>query len=114
MNFPVVIIDLRQPPIRARKMNGRKRAYLRGLLIRAQDGICAHCEKPLPAEWEHRSPDEPTLDHVQARSLGGSNDISNLLVKHRECNEAGGNRPPSKRDRKWQAIVAARLGLEAA
>jgi len=106
----VVILDFRTPrPPKCRRMKCADRRRKRDLLTWAQGGICAHCEEPLPQTWERLTWDEPTLDHVHPRSAGGGNEIANLLVKHRACNEAGGSRPPSRRDRKWQAIVQARL-----
>lgn len=100
-----VVVDLR-PKASASKMRSRDRRKYRALLYAAQGGICAHCEEPMPAEWAQNAPDMPTIEHVEARCRGGGNALSNLLLKHKACNEAGGNRPPSQRDRKWQAVVA--------
>ena len=37
-----------------------------------------------------------TVDHVIPRSQGGSNDISNLKLAHKRCNEARGDTPLGK------------------
>lgn len=106
----VLILDLRRAPRRRpARMKGPAKQRARALLTWAQGGVCAHCEEPLPTEWEVGAPDEPTIEHVVARSQGGGNELANLLMKHRACNESGGSRPPSRRDRKWQEIVQERL-----
>lgn len=100
-----VILDMRPRRRRPRTMkNARRREILR-LLIEAQGNLCAHCEQKLPTRWTQANGRAPTIEHVVPWSKGGSNAIANLLVKHKMCNEAGGCRPPSRRDRKWQMIV---------
>lgn len=67
-----------------------------------QEGLCAICGEPMPdnrfdmaharlwAKWR------PTIDHIQPRSRGGSNDISNLQLTHGICNKRKGNTLPKK------------------
>jgi len=102
-----IIVDLRRRKKHRIAQNVRNAARER--LMLAQGGICAHCEEPFPEVYEPNRPDSPTIEHVMPVSRGGKSTIDNLLLKHGACNEACGNAPPSKRDRKWQAIVAAAL-----
>jgi hypothetical protein len=50
----------------------------------------------------------PTFDHFIPRSKGGTFHIGNGLLKHRRCNTARGNQPPSGCDRIWREVVHAR------
>ena len=40
-------------------------------------------------------PSDVTIDHIQPRSRGGSNDPSNLVVACRDCQNAKGDKPLS-------------------
>ena len=58
---------------------------------------CFYCMrklgKPVPAnrlDW-----DSPTIDHVKARSAGGTDDTENLVRVCWGCNHAKGGMPPS-------------------
>lgn len=44
--------------------------------------LCEYCHSP-----EYLSPDRFTLDHLQPQSLGGSDDLNNLALACRRCNE---------------------------
>lgn len=70
-----------------------------------RDGlVCQICFKPTNPDDYRRSRgrdgrrvflagvDYPTLDHIQPRSKGGSDDPDNLRVAHFSCNGARGNR----------------------
>lgn len=110
MNVRPVVVDLRPRPKSPGKRVRDKKAK-RDLLLKAQGNICAHCEKPFPFTWAPNDPDMPTLEHVEPRTTGGRASLDNLLLKHKRCNEYCGARPPSGRDRKWQAIVQRYLAV---
>ncbi len=48
--------------------------------------LCEYCHSP-----EYLSPDRFTLDHIQPRSLGGSDDSNNLALACHRCNERRSN-----------------------
>lgn len=61
-----------------------------------QGGICALCNKPMPAKradlahatlWKKW---RPTFDHVKARGRGGSDTADNLQLAHAICNKRKG------------------------
>ena len=70
-----------------------QRALQREVLFRQQRGLCAECgcQMVLPPK-HHRGGMVPlaknaaTLEHKLARSLGGSDEISNLAVTCHGCN----------------------------
>jgi hypothetical protein len=81
-------------------------------LFWAQHGRCAGCNDFMDPEAAPPSPEYPTLDHVIPRSRGGTHEIGNLLLKHRRCNDAKADAPPTVHDLAWQAWVADRLALQ--
>jgi len=46
--------------------------------------VCGICKKPIAYK-------EANLDHIQPRSLGGGNELSNLQLAHFKCNSEKGN-----------------------
>lgn len=53
---------------------------------------CALCDgllAPLDADPNH--PLYRSIDHIRPKSKGGTNELSNLRVAHRHCNELRGN-----------------------
>lgn len=53
---------------------------------------CALCDgllAPLDADPNH--PLYRSIDHIRPKSKGGTNELSNLRVAHRRCNELRGN-----------------------
>lgn len=94
-------------------MNKNARRYLnhRRRLRLAQGGLCAGCADPLPGEGKRspRSPLYPTFDHVVPRSRGGRRNLDNGLLKHKRCNEAKGDAPPTGCDLVWLGAVRARM-----
>ena len=48
-------------------------------------------------------PDEMTVDHVKPKARGGSNDVSNLAVACRSCNQSKGDRSPLR----WASDILA-------
>jgi 5-methylcytosine-specific restriction endonuclease McrA len=58
---------------------------VREQVIVRDGGVCQYCS---------RRPRKPTVDHMQPVSLGGTNDMSNLVVACRRCNSIKCNRMP--------------------
>jgi 5-methylcytosine-specific restriction endonuclease McrA len=85
----------------------------RRALRSAQRSICAGCGEHLPSarRVKRHHPDYPTFDHFVPRSQGGGRTLDNGLLKHRRCNQARGNRPPTGCDRLWRETVRAWLAL---
>jgi 5-methylcytosine-specific restriction endonuclease McrA len=73
--------------------NWRERGYdatydaNRKLVVR-HETHCWVCGELVDKTLSGRHPDGPTIDHVIARSRGGTNDISNLRLAHQRCNNA--------------------------
>lgn len=89
----------------------QRRARMRQLHL-LQDGLCAHCwtgvhHPEAPGRPARNAFLEASLDHVVARSRGGSNLLTNLLLTHRGCNEdrSDGELPEPAR-RMWQRNIA--------
>jgi 5-methylcytosine-specific restriction endonuclease McrA len=64
---------------------GRVRKGMRGSVLEAFGNRCAGCRKEL-------SPGEATMDHIVAKSEGGSTDLLNLQPLCLECNQKKANR----------------------
>jgi 5-methylcytosine-specific restriction endonuclease McrA len=62
------------------------RDRLRAYVIRRDDGIC----------WICGGRGATTVDHLTPRSLGGSDDPSNLAAAHAHCNYSRGAAPPAR------------------
>lgn len=58
----------------------------------AQNGLCAWCHKPMPADRSQLH-----SDHAVPKSKGGSDDDRNRLLMHASCNLSKGTRPLSSR-----------------
>lgn len=67
----------------------RAKARLRAALAREQNGKCFYCHLRLH--------DDVTLEHVRARSRGGSNAWKNLAATHARCNSLVGSLPVSEK-----------------
>lgn len=89
-------------------------------LFDIQGGRCAFCDKVMihpdvareerPFGCTTPRPDDPTLEHVAAKSQMGSDVITNLLLAHFRCNKARGNGPlPESARIMWKAN---RIALE--
>lgn len=55
-------------------------------LVERGNYTCAYCGEIHPSDWF-------TLDHVQPRERGGSNDPSNLVCCCQSCNSSKGTKP---------------------
>jgi len=64
------------------KYTGRK--WHRNRLF-SQGNICGICEKPIT------NAKDATVDHIMPLSLGGRDDIENMQLAHKTCNELKGN-----------------------
>lgn len=60
-------------------------------IYEAANWICALCECPTRPDEDPNHPRYPTVDHIQPRSLGGSDEIVNLRLACRQCNVLRGN-----------------------
>lgn len=57
---------------------------LRDLIWKRDNGICGICNQPVTRTEMH-------MDHIQPRSLGGSDSFNNLRAAHGLCNIRRGN-----------------------
>lgn len=58
-------------------------------LRKMQDNQCCWCGKPMQNEREGKW-DYETFEHLTPVSQGGSNEMSNLALAHKKCNEERG------------------------
>jgi len=65
--------------------------------------VCAICGRAIDRALPYRHPEGLTLDHIRPRSIGGTNDLSNLQLAHGRCN--------LERDRIRLGRVARRVGV---
>lgn len=86
----------------------------RGWIARAQGGLCAGCAQPLnlAKKTKPSHADAPTIDHVAAKSGGGSPHLGNVIVMHRKCNNRKADRAPTGCERLWLETVNAKLSDE--
>jgi len=60
---------------------------LRSEIYLKQGGLCYYCKKAMnPKAYYGRCESAPTLDHVIPVSLGGNNELENLVVSCKACN----------------------------
>lgn len=71
-------------------------------ILRSQNNLCILCGQP---------PVNPTIDHIIPKSKGGTNNVDNLQVACKSCNEKKDNgflkfvprrKRPRTNKRKWQ------------
>ena len=61
----------------------------RGRLKAKQENRCCYCD--LPLTWRgHQNPRRATIEHLRRRADGGGNELDNLALACRECNERRG------------------------
>ena len=69
-------------------------------------GACFYCKKPV-------KPAEATIDHVDAAAVGGRDDIQNLLIACKPCNNRKGSTPieffKPEAGREWLSAVLAHV-----
>ena len=53
-------------------------------LLERDGNLCFYCHQPL-------TPETISIEHLLARSKGGTNDLANLVLAHKRCNEKVGN-----------------------
>lgn len=68
----------------------RRRSQLRYTLGVRQDWLCYWCKRPVHETCDQHDPARATLDHLRAKSLGGTYALSNLVVACPACNLARG------------------------
>ena len=64
-----------------------------GKLYAAHDGRCQHCgcrTRRYHKSDKHYHPDRATVEHVQPKCKGGTNDTENLTLFCQRCNQEGG------------------------
>lgn len=67
--------------------------------IRARDGdACWLCTRLLKFDAAPNTKDAPTIEHLVAKSLGGGNDLANLVLCHKACNLHLADRPREKKE----------------
>jgi 5-methylcytosine-specific restriction endonuclease McrA len=78
----------------------------RRILHIAQSGICGSCGAVLD-----EIPAKGSLDHVVPRSLGGVDELGNLLLMHKICNAKKTNDAPTGCEMIFLLAVNAKLGV---
>lgn len=78
------------------KFNGKKYTFngyfsyeFRHYIYEQCNNKCWYCDLPLPL-MNYKNP--PQIDHIEARSTGGTDDEWNLVLACRRCNCSKGNR----------------------
>jgi 5-methylcytosine-specific restriction endonuclease McrA len=70
-------------------------------------GKCLLCNGPIA--FEVQTGEGGTIEHIRARSRGGSNELANLAVVHARCNNGKGRQWDPKRRRsdiEYEAFVS--------
>lgn len=84
------------PTCKACRMRAKRAVYIHPDIRRSiyvRDGwTCGFCGEAVEDGLPSSSPWQATLDHIIPRSLGGSDDASNLRLLHRYCNAVRSNR----------------------
>ena len=82
--------------------------------LRLRDGgRCWLCDEPMDFKAVPNSKKAPTIEHLIAQSLGGSNLLENLVLCHPGCNRLLGIRPLAskikmrerRRKKRWIATL---------
>ncbi len=77
----------------------RNLSYRKAVKLIGPPEQCSLCKLEFPEELKkpmtssHAIPDQPTIGHILARSLGGSDDPDNLEWECLKCNHEQGNKP---------------------
>jgi 5-methylcytosine-specific restriction endonuclease McrA len=68
----------------------------RAASIVARDGrLCWLCNRPI-ASSSAKQGRRASIEHLQARCLGGGNELGNLVLCHNSCNRHLGSRPAGR------------------
>jgi hypothetical protein len=82
--------------------------------IRARDGDeCWLCGFALDFTAKGNNRKAPTKEHLLAQSLGGGDELSNLVLCHPGCNKQLGNRPVADKHKIRAKMIANRARLVA-
>ncbi len=80
-------------PCRARTRRGIHISKTDRLSVYERDSwVCGFCSEGVLPDAPRNGPWSATLDHIIPRSLGGSDDPTNLRIAHRYCNSVRSNR----------------------
>ncbi len=80
----------------------------REIAFRLCKGRCPVCQKRMTPPWADRIVKSSlTIDHLQAWSLGGSNELGNLVAMCGSCNSSKRNKPLLP----WLIVRLTRLGV---
>lgn len=82
---------------------------IRNILFRAQNGICGICGKEIDIKGILDT--YPTLDHTIPLSLGGKDEVGNLVLTHKRCNEYKANDIPTGCEIIWLLVVNTKLNI---
>lgn len=76
----------------------KKRARLKA--IRDRDGDnCWRCHQPMRFGPPHNVGKAATIEHKIPRKMGGTSELSNLVLCHQGCNRHLGAHPPEQKER---------------
>jgi hypothetical protein len=68
--------------------------------LRARDGdLCWLCLDPIDFRPEPKKTRRPTLEHLHPKSLGGTDELTNLRLCHPGCNRQLADRPRTDKER---------------
>jgi 5-methylcytosine-specific restriction endonuclease McrA len=73
-----------------KRMKSNKRKLIKSILWDSQPHQCAYCKKPFLDK------SEATLDHIVPKCRAGTDDLSNLCLACKECNDAKANQNAKK------------------
>jgi 5-methylcytosine-specific restriction endonuclease McrA len=59
-------------------------------------GKCIHCQSRVSVPLDGREPAHATLEHIVPQTHGGGDDLENLAVACRRCNQGKGKRLDSR------------------
>ena len=76
-------------------------------------GRCLYCDTALWLELDGRPITEITVEHVLPRARGGTNDLANLALACRRCNQEKGARHDGRKGERADAVVAAAVARRA-
>lgn len=66
-------------------------------IILATQNICGICGKPVDKSLKYPHPMSPTVDHIIPCAKGGSDDLDNLQLAHRQCNRMKSDKMPEEK-----------------